>query len=87
MSTKSLYLKELYVSLSHRRSGIGRILMAHICNVALESECSRVEWTTDQDNRDAQKFYEGLGIHALPSKMFYRAEGDALRTVALSLRP
>jgi GNAT superfamily N-acetyltransferase len=80
MSTKSLYLKELYVRTSHRRAGIGRLLMAEIFRVALEQECSRVEWTTDQGNKDAQAFYERLGISTDPSKLFYRANEDTLRT-------
>lgn len=72
MLTKSLFLKELYVKTSHRRAGIGRLLMAGVFRAARDEDCSRVEWTTDQQNRDAQEFYERLGIPALPSKLFYR---------------
>lgn len=79
MSTKSLYLKELYVKTSHRRAGIGRLLMAGIFKAALDEGCSRAEWTTDQVNQDAQEFYERLGISTLSSKLFYRADKDVLR--------
>jgi GNAT superfamily N-acetyltransferase len=71
--TKSLYLKELYVKESHRRTGAGRHLMRELFRVALDSNCSRVEWTTDTDNLGAQGFYEKLGIPVLQSKVFYRA--------------
>lgn len=82
-ATKSLYLKELYVSKSHRRSGIGRMLMQRILEVAAESDCSRAEWTTDSGNTDAQRFYENLKLATLPSKVFYRVEGrEALRTAS-----
>lgn len=37
-------------------------------------DCSRVEWTTDEDNIEAQQFYEKLGVPANPSKIFYRVE-------------
>lgn len=73
LSTKSLYLKELYVSQSHRRHGIGVMLMQHIFAIAKQNNCSRVEWTTDRDNKEAQQFYERLGFTPLPSKLFYRA--------------
>jgi hypothetical protein len=38
-----------------------------------------VEWTTDQDNPDAQRFYAELGVPVRQSKLFYRVEGDGLR--------
>ena len=52
--TASLYLKELYVKKTHRRKGIGRQIMGRLFRVAHESGCSRVEWTTDRDNDEAQ---------------------------------
>jgi ribosomal protein S18 acetylase RimI-like enzyme len=56
--------------------------MRRLCNIAAERGCSRVEWTTDQDNPDAQRFYAGLGVHVNESKLFYRIEGDDLRREA-----
>lgn len=78
-TTKSLYLKELYVKESHRGKGAGKRLLHEIFKVALDSKCSRVEWTTDSDNLDSQGFYEKLELAVLPSKVFYRAEGEALQ--------
>lgn len=71
--TRSLYLKELYVADSHRRSGVGSLLMQHIFAIADKHECSRIEWTTDHTNRGAQAFYERLGHHAYEGKVFFRA--------------
>jgi len=78
-TTKSLYLKELYVKESHRGKCAGRCLMHELFRVAIESDCSRVEWTTDADNADSQGFYEKLQLSVLPSKVFYRAEREALQ--------
>jgi GNAT superfamily N-acetyltransferase len=75
LTSKSLFLKELYVSKRYRRRGLGRILMERLFRVATDSHCSRVEWTTDDENTDAQRFYGQLGFSATPSKRFYRAEG------------
>jgi GNAT superfamily N-acetyltransferase len=77
--TRSLYLKELYVIDAARGQGIGKLLMRQLYNIAVEHGCSRVEWTTDRDNLDAQQFYAKLGIPVKESKLFYRIEGDDLR--------
>lgn len=80
--TRSLYLKELYVTEKFRRKGIGALLMRRLCQVAVEHECSRLEWTADQGNTVAEVFYEQLGIPKNQEKIFYRLEGDGLRRVA-----
>lgn len=79
--TRSLYLKELYVNEVARRKGVGKLLMRNLYEVALKHDCSRVEWTTDQDNTEAQRFYAELGVPVNTSKIFYRLEGDALGRV------
>ena len=71
--TASLYLKELYVAEAYRRTGVGRLLMDALYDVARRRGLSRVEWTTDTSNVGAQAFYESLGARPLASKIFYRA--------------
>jgi GNAT superfamily N-acetyltransferase len=78
--TRSLYLKELYVDQAHRYQGAGRLLMRAIFQTAAQHACSRVEWTTDNDNTSAQAFYDTLGLPPRPAKVFYRAEGTRIRT-------
>ena len=82
--TRSLYLKEMYVAETARRKGIGKLLMQHLYDIAVKNNCSRVEWTTDQDNVDAQHFYAELGAAIKESKLFYRIEGDDLRKQAVN---
>jgi GNAT superfamily N-acetyltransferase len=77
-----LYLKELYIIEAARQKGIGRLLMKRLYDIAVKTGCSRVEWTTDQDNPDAQRFYSELGVPVKESKLFYRIEGDELRREA-----
>lgn len=71
--TRSLYLKELYISQSHRRTGTGRALMDELHAIAGATGCSRVEWTTDTPNTGAQAFYTALGTEANTTKIFYRS--------------
>ncbi len=82
--TRSVYLKELYVCQAARRQGVGMQLMHNLCEVALKHDCTRVEWTTDEDNETAQRFYDELGIAVNKSKLFYRIEGHELSSLAVS---
>jgi len=72
--TRSLYLKELYVSQAQQRQGVGRALMESLLEIARKNDCSRVEWTTDASNSAAQVFYEACGVEPSSSKLFYRLE-------------
>jgi GNAT superfamily N-acetyltransferase len=72
--SRSIYLKELYVSSSHRRRGLGRKLMEALTAIAVDRGCSRLEWTTDRDNADARAFYAELGFDELSAKVFYRLQ-------------
>ena len=73
-SSRSLYLKELYVPSNRRKSGIGRELMQEVFNIAKREQCGRVEWTTDSSNLEARSFYEQLGESVFTGKLFYRHE-------------
>jgi GNAT superfamily N-acetyltransferase len=72
-TTRSLYLKDLYVSEAYRRRGVGKLLMRAVFETAASLGCVRVEWTADPANPAALAFYAGLGFASHP-KVFYRAE-------------
>lgn len=72
--TSSMYLKELYVAREYRRRGVGKLLMRQLREIAARRGCSRIEWTTDQDNPDAQRFYAALGFAPHGGKVLYRVE-------------
>lgn len=78
-STRSLFLKELYVTEPRRGSGVGMALMRELFRVAAEHDCCRVEWTTDEGSVGAQEFYERLDLPQLPTKLFYRADKAAIQ--------
>jgi len=80
--TRSLYLKELYVVEAARRTGVGKLLMRRLYEIAVKQNCTRVEWTTDCGNPEAQRFYTDLGVPMNESKLFYRIEGEQLRRAA-----
>ncbi len=72
--SRSLYLKELFVSQAHQRRGIGRALMQSLFEVARKHNCSRVEWTADRDNPDTQAFYKTFGVEPQDGKLFFVLE-------------
>ncbi|GAA2471557.1 GNAT family N-acetyltransferase [Winogradskya humida] len=70
--TRSLFLKELFVSASARRRRVGTLLMQTVFEVAKRSKCSRVEWQTEADNGIARSFYARFGGGELNGKVLYR---------------
>jgi GNAT superfamily N-acetyltransferase len=70
--TTSLYLKELYVTSAYRRTGVGRLIMERLREIAVLSGCTRLEWTADVENEASQSFYQSLGAAPLETKLFYR---------------
>jgi GNAT superfamily N-acetyltransferase len=78
--TRSLFLKELYVTEAARGYGVGRAIMRSLYDIALKQGCSRVEWMTDRPNMEAQAFYQHISVAPDTTKVFYRVQGDdALR--------
>lgn len=74
--TRSLFLKELYVAESARRTGVGHQLMRALYDIAAKHTCSRVEWQTETTNHAARAFYASLGATEFDGKVFYRVEDD-----------
>jgi diamine N-acetyltransferase len=54
----------LTVQASHRRRGIGRALMAHVQEWAIAKGATAIELNVHEFNREAIRFYEGLGYKA-----------------------
>ena len=77
-----LYLEDLYVSPNLRGNGIGKALLNHLAQLAIERDCGRVEWAVLDWNEPAIKFYESIGAAPLAEWNVYRLAGTALRTFA-----
>lgn len=77
-----LYLKELFVTLSARKGGIGRALIGTLAQSAVKRGFKRMDWVTTYDNTKAREFYDRLGATADENKVFYRADREALAMLA-----
>jgi len=77
-----LFMKELYVHSGCRGGGLGERLMTWIARYAVEHDCSRFDWTAESGNPGALRFYSALGARPVEEKVYFRFEGEGLRSFA-----
>lgn len=76
-----LYVEDLYVRESHRKLGIGRMLMQRLAQIAVERDCARFElWVLHWN--PAREFYHRIGMRHMEDWLPYRLDGEALRAFA-----
>ncbi|MCG7844580.1 MAG: GNAT family N-acetyltransferase [Methanomassiliicoccales archaeon] len=61
MAAPTLFLEDIYVKESFRRTGVGRKLFSYCLKEALDHGCERMEWTALNWNVKAMEFYERCG--------------------------
>jgi ribosomal protein S18 acetylase RimI-like enzyme len=74
-----LWINEVSVAASHRRSGVGRQLLNYILDVGQRAGCSEAWVLADESNRDARQFYRSIGGNEArePAVMFsFRLKPD-----------
>jgi GNAT superfamily N-acetyltransferase len=77
-----LYLEDLFVIPAWRGQGVGRMLLAHLAEIAVRRGCGRMEWAVLDWNESAIGFYERMGARLLKEWRLCRLSGDALSRVA-----
>jgi len=75
------YLKDLYAVPEARGSGIGKALMREVGKKVIEKGGTRLDFTTDTENSEAQTFYKQMGAVEI-DKVYYRYDGDSLTNLA-----
>ena len=78
LAKPGLYLEDLYVRPAHRRSGLGKIILTRLAEIAVERDYGRFEWSVLDWNEDAIRFYEKMGAKVLPEWRICRLTGDEL---------
>jgi ribosomal protein S18 acetylase RimI-like enzyme len=68
--TKSLYIRDLYVAKSMRRSRVGRMMVTAATHLSVSEGFYAVEWTTDSANKAARKLYESCGARQIDRTYF-----------------
>lgn len=72
LAKETLYLEDIFISESYRRSGIGRLFMDEVVKIAKKKKCGRMEWCVLDWNTNAINFYEKLGAKHLKEWLYYR---------------
>jgi GNAT superfamily N-acetyltransferase len=81
LARPGMYLEDLFVLPGDRGRGVGRALLAHLAQLAVERGCGRLEWAVLNWNREAVRFYERLGARPNSEWTVYRLTGEALRSL------
>jgi GNAT superfamily N-acetyltransferase len=81
-----LYLEDLFVVPEWRGRGVGRRLLAHLAQLAVERNCGRMEWSVLNWNEPAKGFYRRLGAAVMEDWRICRLTGDALARAARTAR-
>ena len=78
---KGLYLEDLFVRPAARGTGLGKLLLQRLAQIAVERDCGRFEWSVLDWNVDAQAFYKRMGATLLDDWRICRVTGEALQAL------
>ena len=87
LAKPGLYLEDLFVRPAVRKQGVGKALLVHLAQLALDRGCGRFEWSVLDWNSPAIAFYESLGAKVQNGWTIYRVTGDALAQLAAQPAP
>lgn len=77
-----LYLEDLYVTPVARGKGLGKALLVHLAQIAVERDYARFEWSVLDWNEPAIGFYKKLGAVPMDEWTVFRVAGPALGALA-----
>jgi GNAT superfamily N-acetyltransferase len=73
-----IYLEDIFVQPAYRGRGIGKALLVHVGQLALDRACGRFEWSVLDWNTPAIEFYQRMGAEIKPEWQICRLTGAAL---------
>ncbi|KTF70735.1 N-acetyltransferase family protein [Sphingomonas sp. HT-1] len=77
-----MYLEDLYVTPAARGAGVGKALLRHLADIAVERGYGRFEWSVLDWNQPAIDFYRAMGAKGMDEWTVQRVTGDALLALA-----
>lgn len=79
-----IYLEDIFVKPELRGKGFGRTMISFLARIALERDCSRLQWWCLDWNEPSIQFYKKLGAVPMEEWTVYRVCDQALERLALS---
>jgi len=83
LAQPTLHLEDLFVLPEHRGKALGKGLILHLSNLALEQNCGRMEWDVLDWNKSAIDFYNSLGAEPLKEWFTYRLSKEAMSRLSV----
>jgi GNAT superfamily N-acetyltransferase len=87
LAIQGVWLEDLFVRPSCRRSGVGKALLAAVAALTRERGGERLEWAALDWNELALDFYEGLGARRMDEWITHRLIGEELGKLAAQAPP
>ena len=81
-----IYLEDLFVRPEARGFGLGKALLGHLAQLAVERGCARLEWSVLDWNEPAIGFYRKLGARPLDDWTVMRLDGANLAQLGADSR-
>ncbi|MEQ8313626.1 MAG: GNAT family N-acetyltransferase [Gammaproteobacteria bacterium] len=81
-----IYLEDLYVQPAMRGKGFGKCLLAYLAKLAVDRNCTRVEWSVLDWNEPSIQFYRSIGAAPMDEWTVQRLDGEALSSFAEEFR-
>jgi GNAT superfamily N-acetyltransferase len=75
---QGMYLEDIYVRPEARGLGVGKSLLRHLAQIAVQRGCARMEWSVLDWNQPAIEFYRSIGAKPMDEWTVYRLTGEAL---------
>ena len=79
---RGIFLEDLFVRPAFRGRGIGRQLLQHLAQLAVDRGAQRLEWAVLDWNTPSIEFYQRMGAEPLHDWTVFRLDGEALQTFA-----
>jgi GNAT superfamily N-acetyltransferase len=82
LATTGVWLEDLFVRPAHRRTGVGRALLAAVAARLRERGGARLEWAALDWNEPALRFYRALGARTMSEWITHRLVDEDLDRLA-----
>ncbi|MCW3989591.1 MAG: GNAT family N-acetyltransferase [Candidatus Bathyarchaeota archaeon] len=78
----TLYLEDIFVPEKYRGRGIGTRLLVELAKIAVEKDCSRMDWIVLDWNKPSWDFYKNLGAFPLDDWTVFRMLSPEIKKLA-----
>lgn len=78
LAKPGIWLDDLFIKAEFRSQKIGRALVSHLCQIAHDTGCARIDWTVDTQNLRGQKFYRQIGAEIKDDVRLCRLDLEAI---------